>query len=84
VVGVAPSIRIRYYAIELAPGDLMMLSSDGLHGVVSNEMIEQILTAGSTLEEKCGRLIEEAHHAGSPDNVTVMLIRAAREHGPVD
>jgi len=80
-VGVASSIRIRYYAIELGSGDLMMLSSDGLHGVVSSEAIEQTLNAESTLEEKCRRLVEEAHQAGSPDNVTVMLIRAARERG---
>jgi len=80
-VGVASSIRIRYYAIELGSGDLMMLSSDGLHGVVSTETIEQTLNAESTLEEKCRRLVEEAHQAGSPDNVTVMLIRAAREGG---
>ena len=77
-VGVASSIRIRYYAVELGPHDLMMLSSDGLHGVVSNDMIEQILNEESTLEVKCRRLVEEAHEAGSPDNVTVMLIRAAR------
>jgi serine/threonine protein phosphatase PrpC len=61
----------------------MMLSSDGLHGVVSSETIEQTLNAESTLEEKCRRLVEEAHQAGSPDNVTVMLIRAARELGAV-
>ena len=42
-VGVAACIRIRYYAVELGPRDLMMLSSDGLHGVVSDEQIEQIL-----------------------------------------
>jgi PPM family protein phosphatase len=75
-VGVGASIRIRYYAIELGPGDLMMLSSDGLHGVVRSETIERVLNENSTLEEKCRELVEEANLAGSPDNVTVMLIRA--------
>ena len=75
-VGVGPTVRIRYYAMELGPGDLMMLSSDGLHGVVSPEEIIRILSAGSTsLCDKCGELIEAAHKEGSPDNVTVILIR---------
>jgi serine/threonine protein phosphatase PrpC len=77
-VGVAAAVRIRYYAVELAPDDVMMLSSDGLHGVVLNEEIERILSAGdSGLEAKCSALIEAANLAGSPDNVTVVLIRVA-------
>lgn len=77
-VGVGAAVRIRYYAMELAPGDVMMLSSDGLHGVVNSESIERILTDQNTsLAEKCKGLIEAAHEAGSPDNVTVVLIRIA-------
>jgi protein phosphatase len=56
----------------------MMLSSDGLHGVVPEEQIELILkTPRSTLQEKCAELISAANAAGSPDNVTVLLIRRA-------
>jgi len=77
-VGVGTAIRIRYYAVELAPGDVMMLSSDGLHGVVANEEIERILSAApGSLEEMCRALVDAAHKAGSPDNVTVVLIRIA-------
>ena len=72
------TIRIRYYAVELRDSSVMMLSSDGLHGIVPNEEIERILSAGrSTLQEKCGELISAAHSEGSPDNVTVLLIRRA-------
>jgi serine/threonine protein phosphatase PrpC len=76
-VGVGNAIRIRYYAVALQPGTLMMLSSDGLHGVVSDAVIENILAEDSPLEEKCRRLVDAAHAAGSPDNVTVILIRPA-------
>ena len=77
-VGVGAAVRIRYYAMELAPGDVMMLSSDGLHGVVGADAIERILTEKQTsLGEKCKALIAAAHEAGSPDNVTVVLIRIA-------
>src|SRR4051812_38613544 len=42
-VGVGVAVRIRYYAVGLKPGTLMMLSSDGLHGVVPETEIERIL-----------------------------------------
>jgi serine/threonine protein phosphatase PrpC len=74
-VGVGTALRIRYYAIALQPGTLMMLSSDGLHGVVSEHAIRDILAGPAPLDEKCRALIEAAHEAGSPDNVTVLLIR---------
>ena len=77
-VGVGATVRIRYYATELALGDLLMLCSDGLHGVVEEVDIEKILQDSKTsLSEKCTRLISGAHAAGSPDNVTVVLIRIA-------
>jgi protein phosphatase len=77
-VGVGSAVRIRYYALELEGEDLMMLSSDGLHGVVPAERIEAILANGSReLEHKCRELIAAAHEAGSPDNVTVLLLRSA-------
>ena len=77
-VGVGAAVRIRYYAIELKPGEIMMLSSDGLHGVVSNDEIQEVLSrSGSSLEDMCQRLVDAAHEAGSPDNVTVVLLRPA-------
>jgi protein phosphatase len=75
-VGVGTAIRIRYYAIALKPDSIMMLSSDGLHGVVSEELIERILNESQvTCQEICSRLVSAANAAGSPDNVTVLVIR---------
>jgi len=74
-VGVA--IRIRYYAVELEGSDIMMLSSDGLHGVIGESRIREILRDRTPLDEKCRNLIAAAHDHGSPDNITVVLIRIA-------
>jgi protein phosphatase len=74
-IGVGAAVRIRYYALALQPDTLIMLCSDGLHGVVGKEEIEGILNDAEGLEEKCRELISAAHAAGSPDNVTVLLIR---------
>ncbi len=76
-VGVGTSVRTRYYAVQLVAGDMLMICSDGLHGVVAEAIVEAALIAPTELEEKCRTLVEAAHAAGSPDNVTVLLIRAA-------
>jgi protein phosphatase len=76
-VGVGSAIRIRYYAVPLERDAIMLLCSDGLHGVVPAEEIEAILSGETTLQEKCHRLIASAHAAGSPDNVTVLLLKRA-------
>jgi serine/threonine protein phosphatase PrpC len=74
-VGVAPAVKIRYYGAPIKLGDVMLLSSDGLHGVVAEDAIERILNENKSLEEACRKLIGAAHELGSPDNVTVLLIR---------
>jgi serine/threonine protein phosphatase PrpC len=74
-VGVGVAIRIRYYAIELEGTDVMMLSSDGLHGVIGESRIREILGDSNGLDRKCRDLISAAHDHGSPDNITVVLIR---------
>ncbi len=77
-VGVGAAVRILYYAVELTPGDMLLLTTDGLHGVVPEPEIKQILSQnGVPLETTCERLMAAAHAAGSPDNVTVMLMRPA-------
>jgi protein phosphatase len=77
-VGVAAAVRILYYAVELEPRDLLLLTTDGLHGVVSEDQIKRILEEPATsLEQKCEDLVATANDAGSPDNITVVLMRSA-------
>jgi protein phosphatase len=75
-VGVGAALRIRYYAVGLEPDSIMMLSSDGLHGVVPEQELERILSQSpDALQHKCLELIAAANAAGGPDNITVLLIR---------
>ncbi len=77
-VGVGAAVRILYYALELEPSDILLLTTDGLHGVVPEADIKRILRDESlSLEARCEQLMAAAHDAGSPDNVTVMLMRPA-------
>ena len=75
-IGVSPELRVHSYAIKPEPGAQILLSSDGLHGVVDAQAIATTLEGNSSLESKCRRLIESAKEAGGPDNVTAIILRA--------
>ena len=80
-IGVGGALSIHYYMIHLKPTALLLMCSDGLHGVVEPPVLESILRddgAGhEQLEYKCQALIEAAKQAGGPDNVTCVLLRGA-------
>jgi len=76
-IGVGSALTIKYYMVSLKPGATVLLSSDGLHGVVKPNQIEQVLKDGLSLEQKCRQLVDAARGAGGPDNITCVLIRAS-------
>ena len=60
-------------AVVVRSGDVFLLCSDGLHGVVSeNEISERLarLPPGAA----CARLLELAHSRGAPDNVSIVAV----------
>ena len=62
------------YERELQSGDLVMLCSDGIDGLLSTEQIRQILARTDTsLEQQADALILAARAAGETDNQTLML-----------
>jgi serine/threonine protein phosphatase PrpC len=75
-VGARDTIDLDLVEHRLEPGDLVMLCSDGLHGMINDQEITRILGPGAaTLEDASARLIEAANEAGGRDNVTVVLLR---------
>jgi PPM family protein phosphatase len=60
---------------ELAPeaGDVFLLCSDGLSGMVSDEMMQSILQRSNGLDSAVKKLIDTANANGGVDNVTVVL-----------
>jgi len=80
-IGVGGTLSIHYYMIPLKPAALLLMCSDGLHGVVEAPVLERIMRDNSPghdqLEYKCRALIEAAKEAGGPDNVTCVLLRGA-------
>jgi len=77
-IGASTPLTINHYRLPLHQGELVLICSDGLHGVLEGTEIEAILAParnGGSLEESCRHLIDAAKLAGGPDNVTTVLIR---------
>jgi PPM family protein phosphatase len=78
-IGVGGALAVHYYMIHLKPAGLLLMCSDGLHGVIEPSAIENILRDNSPghdqLDYKCKTLVEAAKEAGGPDNVTCVLLR---------
>lgn len=60
--------------LETQPGDIWMLCSDGLTGVVMKPEIQKILSAGSPAEKLANTLVESSLLGGAPDNVTAAVV----------
>jgi len=69
-------LKVGYNAGALAPGEVLLLCTDGLNDVLDSGQIATILSLNSPLAEKCEGLIRATLEAGGRDNVTVALIGA--------
>ena len=60
--------------LALEPGDRVLLCSDGLSSVVSDDGIAAVLQEDRPPADVCAELVNGANAAGGPDNVTVVLV----------
>src|SRR5512133_1620432 len=60
--------------LELDPGDVLLLCTDGLWGIVKDEELKDLAAAGSA-SEACQELVQLARDRGGPDNITVQVLR---------
>jgi protein phosphatase len=76
-VGVSDQLRVHSYQVQPSPGVQLLLCTDGLHGVTSQEQIEKTLASGDSLEAKCRQLIASARAQGGPDNITAVILKSS-------
>ena len=75
-VGAKDNIDLDTGETRLAPGDIVLLCSDGLHGMLTDVQILALLNpAPGDLEKAAGALVDAANEAGGKDNVSVVLLR---------
>ncbi len=73
-LGMEPQLRLDHAAIELAEHDRLLLTSDGIHGVLSAVKIAAILRENASSEATADMLADAALAAGGKDNATALVI----------
>jgi len=71
--GYEQSALVEMHKLDLEPGDLVLLCSDGLTGMVSDTRIAAILQEEQEPRRACERLAAEANEKGGRDNITVIV-----------
>ncbi|MBD7895027.1 Stp1/IreP family PP2C-type Ser/Thr phosphatase [Limosilactobacillus sp. Sa3CUN2] len=72
-IGASADARIEVNRFEIAPGDQVLLCTDGLSKMVTREQMKKILESELSVAEKCSQLVKMANDAGGPDNITVLI-----------
>ena len=77
-----PEVDVDTY--ETKPGDRWMACSDGLSGVVPDQLMKNILLSNVDIQEAGDLLVGEALEFGAPDNVTVVLVDVVDAKDEID
>jgi protein phosphatase len=81
-VGAGSDVEPDIYRGEVKPGDVFLVASDGLTGMVDDRRLAQLLSSPALPERKVHALIAEANGRGGLDNITAIIrpptIRTAR------
>lgn len=74
-LGTSDTVQVDLTYAEAQKGDLLLLCSDGLSGMVRFEEIKEILKSSTEPLDICKALTERANQAGGHDNITVIVVK---------
>jgi len=75
VLGAREQVDLEVEERPLAPHEILLLSSDGLHGALGDEDIGAVLAGTDDLEDAAARLVQMALERDGSDNITAVLVR---------
>jgi serine/threonine protein phosphatase PrpC len=73
-LGVDPEVEVDVHVLDMVPGDRVLLCSDGLFGMIDDDLIQNVMVSEDSPQRAAERLCEEAVHAGGNDNVTTVVV----------
>jgi serine/threonine protein phosphatase PrpC len=73
-LGERANIEIDTFEEALAPGETLLLCTDGLCGLVDDDDLHRVVTTASSTQSACTRLVELAKAAGGHDNISVIIV----------
>ncbi len=74
-IGTAESVEPDIFTGNIEPGDILLLTSDGLTRYADSKAIASLILASANLAEACQALIDTAKRQGAVDNVTCLLVQ---------
>jgi protein phosphatase len=75
VLGARPDTHVHLLQRELSGDETLLLCSDGLHGSVPHESLQDLMASNQELPALAQVLINSALEHGSRDNITALLVR---------
>ena len=81
-VGASDNVEPDTYGGEVKAGDLFLIASDGLTGMVDDRRLQQLLLARSTPGRLVDALISEANGRGGLDNITAIVVQVVSLEEP--
>jgi serine/threonine protein phosphatase PrpC len=73
-IGVDTVVDVDDETLQVRPGDRLLLCTDGLTSMVSEDQIEEALRSVPDVQEAAKRLVQMANEAGGMDNTTVLVL----------
>jgi serine/threonine protein phosphatase PrpC len=73
-LGVESDVEVDLFTYKLLSGDRLLLCTDGLSGVVSEQRIRNVLLRVPEPQRAAEKLVAMANESGGPDNITVVVL----------
>ncbi len=81
-VGASEAVEPDTYAGDLRPGDVFLVASDGLTGMVDDRRLQQLLLSRASAGRVVDALIAEANYRGGLDNITAIVVQVVQVDFP--
>lgn len=73
-IGTEPRVQCDIFSLEVSPGDAILLCSDGLSNILSDQELLFEVVHAVHKQQCCQHLIDIAKERGAPDNITAVLL----------
>lgn len=74
-IGVMDKVKVDFFEVDLEDKDAVLLCTDGLSNMVTDERICQIVLSNVHTEDIARKLVEEANKNGGQDNITAVVLK---------
>ncbi len=74
-LGMRETVQVDIRGFQIESGDVYVLCSDGLSGMVPDDSIRSIVSNAKSLERAVAELVDQANRHGGTDNITTLLLQ---------